>query len=117
MKLPAPMLYITGKGMDMKLGVFAPCKPGVWYHLAVVYDKDAPSNQAKVYANGRLEDFETTADGGPLTPAKDAPPTIAFGQGPVPLDEVRVSSRARTLQELGYPGDWSSRSWSDRLRE
>jgi hypothetical protein len=115
-----PLLNVElqdGKGMDMKLGVFAPCKPGVWYHLAVVYDKDAPSNQVKVYVNGRLEDFETTADGAPLTAVKNAPPAIAFGQGPALLDAVRVSNKARTLQELGYPADWSSRSWSDRLRE
>jgi hypothetical protein len=103
--------------MDMKLGVFAPCKPGVWYHLAVVYDKDAPSNQVKVYANGRLEDFATTEDGAPLTPIKDAPAAVAFGPGPVLLDEVRISSTARTLEEMGYPADSSSRSWSDRLRE
>ena len=48
--------------------------PGVWYHLAVVYDKDAPRDHVKVSINGRLE-------------------------------------------EMGYPADSSSRSWSDRLRE
>ena len=115
-----PLLNVDlkdGKGMDMKLGVFAPCKPGVWYHLAVVYDKDAPSNQVKVYVNGRLEDFATTEDGAPLTPIKDAPAAVTFGAGPVLLDEVRISSTARTLEEMGYPADSSSRSWSDRLRE
>lgn len=115
-----PLLNVEiedGKGMDMKLGVFAPCKPGVWYHLAVVYDKDAPRNQVKVYVNGRLEDFATPADGEPLTPVQSAPVTIEFGQGPAVLDAVRISSKARTLQELGYPVDWNSRSWSDRLRE
>jgi hypothetical protein len=33
------------------------------------------------------------------------------------LDDVRVSSKARTLSELGYPHGWDSRSWSDRLRD
>ena len=108
---------VDGKGMDMKLGVFAPCKPGVWYRLAVVYDKDAPRDHVKVYINGRLEDFETTADGAPLTPVKNAAAAVTFGQGPALLDEVRISSRARTLEEMGYPADSSSRSWSDRLRE
>jgi hypothetical protein len=115
-----PLLNVEiedGKGMDMKLGVHAPCKPGVWYHVAVVYDKDAPGNQVKVYVNGRLEDFETTADGAPLTAVKNAPSALEFGQGPALLDEVRVSNQARTVQDMGYPADNNSRSWSDRLRE
>jgi len=82
-----------------------------------VYDKDARDNQVKVYVNGRLEDFETTPDGAPLTPVKDVPTALEFGQGPALLDEVRVSGKVRTLQEMGYPADQDSRSWSDRLRE
>jgi hypothetical protein len=115
-----PLLNVEledGKGMDMKLGVHAPCKPGVWYHVAAVYDKDAKRDHVKVYVNGRLEDFETCPDGNPLTPVKDAPSALGFGQGPALLDEVRVSNKARTLQEMGYPADNDSRSWSDRLRE
>ena len=115
-----PMLNVEvedGKGMPVWLGVHAPCQPGVWYHLAVVYDKDAPRDNVKVYVNGRLEDFETTPNGRPLASVKDAPGVLEFGQGPFLLDEVRVSSKSRTLRELGYPADRDSRSWSDRLRE
>jgi hypothetical protein len=115
-----PLLNVDiedGKGMEMRLGVHAPCKPGVWYHVAVVYDKDAKRDHVKVYVNGRLEDFETCPDGNPLTPVKDAPAVLEFGQGPALLDEVRVSNKARTLQEMGYPTNSDHRSWSDRLRE
>ena len=115
-----PMLNVEiedGKGMPVWLGVHAPCQPGVWYHLAVVHDKDATRDNVRVYVNGRLEDFEMTPDGKPLTPVKEAPTALEFGQGPALLDEVHVSSKPRTLQELGYPADWDRRSWSDRLRE
>jgi hypothetical protein len=55
-----PLLNIEledGKGMRMKLGAFAPCKAGMWYHLAVVCDKDARRDHVRVYVNGRFEDL------------------------------------------------------------
>ncbi len=76
------------------------CSPDTWYHVAGTYDKDAGSNNLKLYINGILEDEETqTLSLKPMTSreiGRDSNHLYFNGT----IDEVRIYDRALTAEEI-----------------
>jgi len=79
--------------------------PGVFYHLAFTFDKNLPSNQAKIYINGKLDTsagrtsplFSNTL---PLHISKPSEYYIGYWHGII--DEVRIYNRALSEEEIRF---------------
>lgn len=104
---------LDGGNMPTRLQFYTPWRAAAWRHLALVYDKDAQQNNVRLYIDGRLED--QTMSYRPFVPQPGAA-TLTLGNPQILIDAVRVSSKPRTPQEMGYPQGHDSTSWSRRLR-
>jgi hypothetical protein len=105
---------LDGGNMPTRLQFYTPWHANAWRHLALVYDKDAQQNNVRMYIDGRLED--QTMSYRPLI-AQPGGATLKLGNAQILIDAVRVTSKPRTPQEMGYPEGYDSTSWSRRLRE
>jgi len=105
---------MDGGNMPTRLQYYTPWLANAWRHLALVYDRDAQQNNVRLYIDGRLED--QTMSYRPFVPQPGSA-MLKVGNAAVLIDALRVSSKARTLQEMGYPQDYDPTSWSRRLRD
>jgi hypothetical protein len=107
------VLFDGGK-MPSRLQYYTAWNARNWRHMALVYDKDAQQNNLRLYIDGRLEDQTMTYR--PLIPHAQGA-TMQVGSAQIHIDALRISSKARTVQEIGFPANYDSRSWASKLRE
>jgi hypothetical protein len=112
-QLRMSVVLTDGGKMPTRLLFYTPWHAPAWRHLALVYDKDAQQNNVRMYIDGRLED--QTMSYRPLV-AQPGGATLKLGNAQILIDALRVSKKARTLREMGYPEGYDSRSWARRLR-
>ena len=105
---------MDGGNMPTRLQFYTPWLANAWRHLALVYDRDAQQNNVRLYIDGRLED--QTMSYRPFIP-QPGDATLKLGNAAVLIDALRISGKARTLQQMGYPQGYDATSWSRRLRE
>jgi hypothetical protein len=112
---PILRLSLTdGGNMPTRIQLYTPWLANTWRHLALVHDRDAQQNNVRLYIDGRLEDQPMSYR--PFVPQPGGA-TLKLGNAALLIDALRASSKARTMQEMGYPQDYDTTSWSRRLRD
>ncbi len=88
---------------------FTTWEVGTWHHIAGTWE----GGVTRIYADGELAEEE--AGGAGLI---EAPPEFSLGRGPLTIDELRISSIARSPEEIAaaaaaQPGEPASRYLTD----